>query len=82
MVGSFRHDTVNWLAHGIVPLNVDGQVSEFGYLPTYIVDDEATSFLLQMMDYDSSWHEACLANVKSSSIRCPKINIDCNDKND
>ncbi len=32
MVGSFCRDTVNPLAHGIVPLNVDGRVSEFGYL--------------------------------------------------
>ncbi len=81
-VGSFCYDTVNPLAHGIVPLNVDGRVSEFGYLPTYNVDDEATSFSLQLMDYDSSWREVCLANVISSSSRCPKINIDCNDNND
>ncbi len=51
-VGSFCCDTINPLAHGFVPLNVDGQVSEFGFLATSNVDDEATSFSLQLMDYD------------------------------
>jgi hypothetical protein len=39
MVGSFCGDTENQLAHGILPLNVDGQVSEFEYLDSSNVDD-------------------------------------------
>jgi hypothetical protein len=81
-VGSFCQNAVNLLAHGIVPLNVDGQVSEFRYFASSNTDDEATSISLQLIDYASSWREACLADVISRGIRRPRFNIDCNDKND
>jgi hypothetical protein len=64
------------MAHCIVPLNVDGRISKFGYLSTSNVDDESTSFSLQLMDYDSSRREACLADVISSGNRHPRYYID------
>jgi hypothetical protein len=48
-------------------------------LATSNVDDEAT---LKLTDYDSSRLEVCLADVISSSIMNPRLNIDCNDNND
>ena len=79
-VGAFSGETVSPLAHGILPLSVNGHVSEFGFLPSSNVDDETTSTLSpQWVDYDSSRRTSCLADVASSGIRRPRYNLDRND---
>jgi len=79
-VGAFSGETVSPLAHGILPLSVNGHVSEFGFLPSSNVDDETTSSLSsQWVDYDSSRRTSCLANVASSGIRRPRYNLDRSD---
>ena len=79
-VGAFSGETVSPVAHGILPLIVNGHVSEFGFLPSSNVEDETTSTLSsQWMDYDSSRRTSCLADVASSGIRHPRYNLDHSD---
>ena len=81
-VGQFQGDTVNPLTYGILPLECGaGQVSEFGFLESSNVDDDSSPpCSLQWMDFDSSLRDACVADIISSGIWCPRFNIDRNNE--
>ena len=79
-VGQFQGDTVNPLTNGILPLECGAeQVNEFRFLESSNVDDDS-SCSLQLMDFDSSLCDVCVADIISSGIRRPRFNIDRNNE--
>ena len=78
-IGQFHgDDNVNLWMYGIEPMGA----REFGYLPSSHIDDDDTSlYSLTWRDYDSGRHESCMADVLSTRIWCPRLNINCNNIN-
>ena len=70
------------MTYGILPLECGaGQVSEFGFLESFNVDDDSSPpCSLQWMDFDSSLRDVCVADIISSGIRHPRFKINRNNE--
>ena len=80
-VGVFHDDNVHPQYYGIKPLQGDGPNgnSDFGFLATQANADE--QILFSTLDVDSSRLDSMVADIESSSIRCPEYNVERNEYN-